>query len=222
MELCASIPEGGCTPSYGEIKLARKIIDIKLHVIIRPRGGDFIYSPLELDIMEEDIQMARLAGADGVVFGCLKPDATLDMPAMERLMRASEGLSVTCHRAFDYVADPFGSMEQLISLGVDRILTSGQQVNAMRGAALLAELVKKASGRIIILCGCGINESNIAQLASQTGAQEFHFSARENQESKMIVRNPSLSMGAADADEYIHPVTTVKRVRDTIAALTGV
>ena len=221
VELCASMPEGGTTPSYGEILMARKLIDIRLHVIIRPRGGDFIYTPLELDIMEEDIRAARRAGADGVVFGCLRPDATLDMPAMERLMRAAEGMSVTCHRAFDYVADPFGSMEQLIGLGVNRILTSGQQVNALKGAPLLAELVKKADGRIIILCGCGVNEGNIAELARITGASEFHFSARENIQSKMEVRNPALSMGAADADEYIHPVTTVKRVRNTIAALLG-
>lgn len=219
VELCASMPEGGTTPSYGEIKLARKLIDIRLHVIIRPRGGDFLYSPLELDIMEEDIKMARQAGADGVVFGCLKSDGTLDMPAMERLMKAAEGMSVTCHRAFDYVADPFSAMEQLIDLKVDRILTSGQQVNALKGAPLLAELVKKADGRIIILAGCGVNESNIAEIARITGASEFHFSARENRQSEMKVRNPALSMGAADADEYIHPVTTVKRVRETIAAL---
>ena len=221
VELCAGIPEGGTTPSYGEMVAARQIPGLRLHVIIRPRGGDFVYTPQELDIMETDIKMARQAGADGVVFGCLKPDATLDMPAMERLMKAAEGMSVTCHRAFDYVADPFGALEQLIGLGVDRILTSGQQVNALKGAPLLAELVRKADGRIIILCGCGVNEKNIAELARITGASEFHFSARENVESTMQVRNPDLAMGAADADEYVRPVTTVKRVHDTIAALLG-
>ena len=219
VELCASMPEGGTTPSYGEIKLARKHIDIRLHVIIRPRGGDFLYTPLELDIMEEDIRMARQAGADGVVFGCLTPEGDLDMPAMERLMKASEGMAVTFHRAFDYVRAPKQVLEQLINLGVDRVLTSGQQPSAIQGADLLAELVQQAAGRIVIMPGCGVNESNIAELAVRTGASEFHFSAREIKESKMKLRNPALSMGGSDMDEYAHPVTTPERVRNTIQAV---
>lgn len=221
VELCASMPEGGTTPSWGEIRLARKLIDIRLHVIIRPRGGDFLYSPLEVDIMEEDIRMAREAGADGVVFGCLTPDGELDMPVMQRLMKAAEGMSVTFHRAFDYVARPAEVLEQLVELGVDRILTSGQQPSASQGAELLAQLVKQAAGRIIIMPGCGVNESNIAELARKTGAAEFHFSARENRESRMRLRNPALSMGGAvQIDEYSHPVTTPERVRRTIESLT--
>lgn len=219
VELCASMPEGGTTPSYGEIRLARKHIDIRLHVIIRPRGGDFLYTPLELDIMEEDICMARQAGADGVVFGCLTPEGDLDMPAMERLMKASKGMAVTFHRAFDYVRNPKQVLEQLIDLGVDRVLTSGQQPSAIQGSDLLAGLVKQAAGRIVIMPGCGVNESNIAELAVRTGASEFHFSAREIKESKMILRNPALSMGGADMDEYAHPVTTPERVRNTIQAV---
>lgn len=175
VELCASMPEGGTTPSFGEIRLARKLIDIRLHVIIRPRGGDFLYTPLELDIMEEDIHMARQAGADGVVFGCLTPEGDLDMPAMRRLMKISEGMSVTFHRAFDYVRSPEQVLEQLIDLGVNRVLTSGQQPTAMQGASLLAELVRQAAGRIVIMPGCGVNEWNIAELAACTGASEFHF-----------------------------------------------
>lgn len=222
VELCASMPEGGTTPSYGEIKLARKMIDIRLHVIIRPRGGDFLYSPLELDIMEEDIRMARQLGADGVVFGCLTPEGELDISAIERLMKVSEGMAVTFHRAFDYVKDPFQAMEQLIELKVDRILTSGQQKTAMEGASLLADLVKQADGRIVIMPGCGVNESNIASLAEKTGAAEFHFSARENKASKMKLRNPALSMGGnGEIDEYMHSVTTAERVRHTIQALIG-
>lgn len=219
VELCASMPEGGTTPSFGEIRLARKLIDIRLHVIIRPRGGDFLYTPLELDIMEEDIHMARQAGADGVVFGCLTPEGDLDMPAMRRLMKISEGMSVTFHRAFDYVRSPKQVLEQLIDLGVNRVLTSGQQPTAMQGASLLAELVRQAAGRIVIMPGCGVNEWNIAELAACTGASEFHFSARELKESKMLLRNPALSMGSSDQDEYAHPVTTAERVRHTIQAL---
>lgn len=221
VELCAAMPEGGTTPSIGEIKLARKLIDIKLHVIIRPRGGDFLYSPLELDIMEEDIRAAKEAGADGVVFGCLTPNGDLDMVAMERLMKVSKGMSVTFHRAFDYVRDPVKVMETLIEMGVDRILTSGQQPSAIKGAGLLAELVRKSAGRIIIMPGCGVNESNIAELASVTGASEFHFSARENRESRMLLRNPALSMGGpVIIDEYVTSVTTAARVRNTIRSLT--
>lgn len=219
VELCASMPEGGTTPSFGEIRLARKLIDIRLHVIIRPRGGDFLYTPLELDIMEEDIHMVRQAGADGVVFGCLTPEGDLDMPAMRRLMKISEGMSVTFHRAFDYVRSPEQVLEQLIDLGVNRVLTSGQQPTAMQGASLLAELVRQAAGRIVIMPGCGVNEWNIAELAACTGASEFHFSARELKESKMLLRNPALSMGSSDQDEYAYPVTTAERVRHTIQAL---
>lgn len=219
VELCASMPEGGTTPSFGEIRLARKLIDIRLHVIIRPRGGDFLYTPLELDIMEEDIHMARQAGADGVVFGCLTPEGDLDMPAMRRLMKISEGMSVTFHRAFDYVRSPEQVLEHLIDLGVNRVLTSGQQPTAMQGASLLAELVRQAAGRIVIMPGCGVNEWNIAELAACTGASEFHFSARELKESKMLLRNPALSMGSSGQDEYAHPVTTAERVRHTIQAL---
>lgn len=222
VELCAAMPEGGTTPSYGEICIARKLIDIRLHVIIRPRGGDFLYSPVELDIMEEDIRMARQAGADGVVFGCLTPDGELDTAAMKRLMKASEGLSVTFHRAFDYVKNPSEVMEELIEMGVDRILTSGQQPTALQGAALLQKLVEQAAGRIIIMPGCGVNETNIAELAARTGASEFHFSARENKQSRMQLRNPALSMGGTvTIDEYQLPVTTPTRVRNTIQALIG-
>lgn len=222
VELCAAIPEGGTTPSYGEISVTRKLIDIRLHVIIRPRGGDFLYTAEEIDIMEEDIRMTRQAGADGVVFGCLTPDGELDRKAMERLMKVSEGLSVTFHRAFDYVKDPFRVMEELTGMGVDRILTSGQQPTAFQGADLLRRLVDQAAGRIIIMPGCGVNETNIAELAARTGASEFHFSARENKQSRMLLRNPALSMGGTvTIDEYQRPVTTPERVRNTIQALIG-
>lgn len=220
VELCAGMPEGGTTPSIGEIKVARKLIDIRLHVIIRPRGGDFLYTSSELDIMEEDIRAARQAGADGVVFGCLTPGGELDKRAMQRLMEAAKGLSVTFHRAFDYVKSPDKALEELIEMGVNRVLTSGQMPTAMEGAPLLAELVKQAGDRIIIMPGCGVNEHNIAELARVTDAREFHFSAREVKESRMLLRNPALSMGGTDMDEYAHPVTTPEKVRRTIEALT--
>ncbi len=220
VELCAAIPEGGTTPSYGDIVLARKLLHITLHVIIRPRGGDFLYSPLEVDIMEEDIRRARELGVDGVVFGCLTAEGEIDRPVMERLMKASEGMSVTFHRAFDYVADPFRAVDELAEMGVNRILTSGQQPIAIEGASLLAKLVEHAGSRLIIMPGCGVNEENIATLATHTGAKEFHFSAREPKKSGMKLRNQALSMGGdSEYDEYTRMVTTANRVRRTISAL---
>ncbi|MDL2291808.1 copper homeostasis protein CutC, partial [Bacteroides sp. OttesenSCG-928-F21] len=179
VELCAGISEGGTTPSYGEIITARELLHIKLHVIIRPRGGDFVYSELEAQIMERDIELARKAGVDGVVFGCLTPEGEIDIPLCSRLMKASEGVSVTFHRAFDECSDPLKALEEIIALGCDRILTSGQEEVAQRGTALIKELVERSTGRIIILPGSGINETNIRQIATETGAREFHFSVRE-------------------------------------------
>ena len=220
VELCAGIREGGTTPSWGEIAVARELLQIKLHVIIRPRGGDFLYSPIELKAMVKDIEAAKALGVDGVVFGCLTPEGEIDLPAMQMLMEASKGLSVTFHRAFDVCRDPRQALEQLIELGCQRILTSGQQPTAERGIALLKELHQQAAGRMILLAGCGVNEENIARIASQTGIEEFHFSARECVKSGMQYKNEAVSMGGSvRIDEYERNVTTAKRVRNTIAAV---
>lgn len=221
VELCAGIPEGGTTPSYGEIKTARRVLDIRLHVIIRPRGGDFLYSPVETEIMLEDIRMAKKAEADGLVFGCLCPDGNINLPLMQKLMEASGDTPVTFHRAFDHCQDPYRALDELVSLGVTRILTSGQQPTAPQGTSLLKELQAYAKGRIILLAGCGVNETNIRRLAQDTGIHEFHFSAREQVKSQMIFTNPEVTMGDKDADEYTRDVTTARRVRNTIEALCG-
>ena len=221
VELCAGIPEGGTTPSYGEISTAREMLTTtRLHVIIRPRGGDFLYSPIEVKTMLKDIEMARQLGADGVVFGCLTANGEIDLPAMQELMKASQGLSVTFHRAFDVCCNPEKALEQIIELGCNRILTSGQQPTAEIGIPLLKELQQQASGRIILLAGCGVNEKNIARIASETGIQEFHFSARESIKSDMKYKNESVSMGGTvHIDEYERNVTTAQRVTDTIQAI---
>lgn len=218
VELCSGIPEGGTTPSFGMIRSARESIDIALNVIIRPRGGDFLYSPDELKEMVYDIQMAKELGADGVVFGCLTKEGHVDKLAMARLMEAAEGLPVTFHRAFDHTADPMLALEDIIDLGCARILTSGCRPTAMEGAALLSQLVKEAGDRIIIMPGCGVNERNIAELARLSGAREFHFSAREPVVSGMIYRNPDVAMGS-EADPYGTVQTTARRVAATIAPL---
>lgn len=217
VELCAGIPEGGTTPSYGEIKVARRLLTTtRLHVIIRPRGGDFLYTPLEVERMEEDIRLCRELGVDGVVIGCLNADGTLDMDANRRLVEAAKGMSVTFHRAFDRCSDPFRALEQLVELGVSRILTSGQQPTAFEGIPLLRELNTRAAGRITILAGCGVNENNIREIQEKTDVCEFHFSARVPVKSRMEYVNPDVYMGAKGADEETLMYTSAERVRATI------
>lgn len=224
VELCAGIPEGGTTPSYGEIKLARKLLTkTKLHVIIRPRGGDFLYTPLELERMEEDIRICRELGVDGVVFGCLTEEGEIDREANRRLVEQARPMSVTFHRAFDRTADPMKALEDIISLGYNRILTSGQQPKAIDGISLLAQLEKKLKEYplppIQLLAGSGVNEENIRQIFDATGIHEYHFSARVNVVSKMKHYNHEVYMGAKGADESNSLVTSAEKVRNTIKQL---
>ena len=220
VELCAGIPEGGTTPSYGEIKVARRVLTTtRLHVIIRPRGGDFLYSDLEVERMAADIAVCRELGVDGVVFGCLNADGTFDLEKNRYLMEQSHGMSVTCHRAFDRAVNPEQALEDVIALGFDRILTSGQQPKAIQGADLLARLNHQAAGRIILMAGSGVTEQNIRELREMTGLTEFHFSAREPRPSAMQYVNPNLYMGSPGANEASLDYTTARRVADTIAKL---
>ena len=220
VELCAGIPEGGTTPSYGEMVTARRAIGIQMNIIIRPRGGDFLYTPAEMQAMLLDIEAAKAAGADGVVFGCLRADGTIDIERNRQLKEAAGNLSTTFHRAFDVCRDPFTALEEIIALGFDRILTSGQEASAPQGTALLAELVRRADGRIIIMPGCGVNEHNVAELARATGAQEFHMSARHRVESGMVYRNERVSMGGTvTVEEFARDLTDPQRVAQSIEAL---
>lgn len=212
VELCAGIPEGGTTPSYGEIKTAQALTrSIDINVIIRPRGGDFLYTPAEIDAMLADIEMCKQLGVHGVVFGCLTKEGDIDIPLMRRLIEAAGPLSVTCHRAFDVCRDPFAALEQLIGLGCDRILTSGQQSDAVKGIPLIAELVKRAADRIIIMPGCGVRENNIAQIEAETGAKEFHTSARSIVYSRMAYRNENVPMGSSIVSSEFETVQTDRK-----------
>lgn len=220
VELCAGIPEGGTTPSYGDIAIARQHLDIRLHVIIRPRGGDFLYNALEQEIMLADIRMAKQLKVDGVVFGCLTPEADVDVPLMKRLMHEAEGLSVTFHRAFDMVRCPEQALEDIIDLGCHRILTSGGKANVELGIDRLKKLQQQAAGRIIIMPGCGVNPDNVARLAEVTGCREFHFSGRKSVESGMLFRNPEVSMGGTvKIEEYSRDVTDPDRIAAAVNIL---
>ena len=220
VELCASMPEGGVSPSYGEIVVARRrLTSLRLHVMIRPRGGDFVYSKLELERMALDIDEAKELGADGVVFGCLHSDGTIDLAANRMLMEHVGNMSTTFHRAFDRCADAEDSLEKIIDLGFGRVLTSGQQPTADKGVALLAKLNQQANGRIILLAGSGVNETNIATIYRETMIHEFHFSARIRKPGRMKFMNPSVYMGLRNTDENAIDETSAEKVQRTIQNL---
>jgi copper homeostasis protein len=212
-ELCAAIPEGGTTPSYGEIRTARALTStLEINVIIRPRGGDFLYTHAEVQAMLYDIEMAKTLNVNGLVFGCLTREGDVDVELLKRLMAAAAPLSVTFHRAFDVCRDPFTALEQLIDCGCDRILTSGQQPDAVRGIPLIAKLVERAADRIIIMPGCGVRENNIARIEAETGAREFHTSARIPLHSAMLYRNENVPMGTPFIPEFERQETSRHKV----------
>ncbi len=221
VELCAGMPEGGTTPSIGQIMMARELLTrTKLHVIIRPRGGDFLYTDLEVQTMIKDIQAAKELQVDGIVIGCLTANGDVDIKQMEHLMREADGLSVTFHRAFDMCRNPHQTLQEIIALGCDRILTSGQQPTAVQGIPMLKQLQMEADENIIIMPGCGINPSNIQQIANETGTKEFHLSGRTNVNSRMRFRNPNVSMGGTvHIDEYVQQVTDEDIIRKAIHSL---
>lgn len=195
VELCDNLLEGGTTPSAGAIKLARRNTRLGLHVIIRPRGADFLYSDVEMDVMREDILTAKALGADGVVIGCLTAAGDIDAARTASLMEAARPMSVTFHRAFDMCRDPRQGLEELVRLGVNRLLTSGQEASAFEGLELITELQRQAAGRIIIMPGGGISARNVQRIVSATGVAEVHLSARGSVESGMSYRNGRVFMG---------------------------
>lgn len=178
IELCSALSEGGITPSYGMIKTARTLGPEKLHVLIRPRGGNFVYTPTEVECMIKDIEKCKELGVDGVVIGALTEKGDIDIDACKLMMQAAEGMQVTFHRAFDCCNNPTQALEQIITLGCTRLLTSGQADSATEGCKLIKSLVNQAKGRIIIMPGAGVNENNARDILSITGATEIHGSIR--------------------------------------------
>jgi len=219
VELCASLVEGGITPSLGTVRAALELATVSFHVIVRPRGGDFLYSEAEYRSMLADVSALADLGVAGVVVGCLNAEGTIDETRMSELVRAAGSLNVTCHRAFDMTRDPTEALEALIRCKVGRVLTSGQRDTALEGADLLAELVRQAGERIIIL-GCGgLDPDNIAEGLGKTGLREMHFAALADMPSAMRYRNPRVGMGGSDLDrEYRTTVTDKTLVAATIAA----
>jgi copper homeostasis protein len=216
IELCAALTEGGTTPSQGMIRRCREAFAVSLFPIIRPRGGDFLYSGDEYEIMLKDVLLCKQSGCDGVVIGLLRSNGDIDLSRTARLVEAAYPMEVTFHRAFDRCRDPFAALEELISIGCQRILTSGQQPAAPEGVELMAQLVTAASHRIVIMPGSGVRKENIRSLAEKTGAMEFHSSLRGKERSKMEFIHPSF---AASEESYANPSIDPEEVRALRKAL---
>lgn len=214
VELCASLIEGGITPSRGMIRAARSVQGIKLHVIIRPRGGDFLFSDAEFDVMAADIETAKAEGADGVVIGQLTADGVINVPRTRELMAIARPMAVTFHRAFDMTPDPITALETLIELGVERVLTSGQEASVLEGLPLIAELVSQARDRIIVMPGGGITQRNVERIVSAAKPKEIHFAALELAQGGMRFRREHVFMGGElRPPEYDRLVTAEHGIR---------
>lgn len=222
VELCDNLMEGGTTPSAGCIKVARRGLKIGLQVIVRPRGGDFLYTADEFDVMREDIRVAKELGADGVVVGCLTAEGEVDRVRTEELIALARPLNVTFHRAFDMCRDARRALEDLIGLGVDRVLTSGQEASCLEGMELIAGLHKQAAGRIVVMPGGGLTPRNIQKFVAMTGVREVHLSARHTVESGMSYRNGRVFMGGTlRPPEFTWKTTDEASVREVVRGLRG-
>lgn len=203
IELCANLAEGGTTPSLGTIKQCREAFNVLLYPIIRPRGGDFLYSKDEFAIMMNDVKLCKQLGCDGIVIGLLNMDGSIDVTRTSELIETAYPMGVTFHRAFDRCKDPFVALEELIEIGCERILTSGQKPSVVDGVDLIAELNKKADDRIIIMPGSGVRKENIKMLAQKTGCTEFHSSLRGKTKSPMQFVHPGF-VGSEDMNNSIN------------------
>jgi copper homeostasis protein len=220
VELCADLLEGGVTPSVGTIRLTCKRLSIPVHVLIRPRAGDFCYSEAEFEVMRLDVEQVLELGADGVVFGLLNADGSVDRERTGALVEAARPLRVTFHRAFDMARDAHKALDELVALDVERVLTSGQEETALEGAELIAELVRRAGERIAVMAGGGVNERNVGRIAAQTGVREVHATARARVESRMEYRHARCSMGGTlRPEEFAWSAASAARVRALVRAV---
>ena len=219
IELCDNPGEGGTTPSIGVIEQVKKNLNIDVYVMIRPRGGDFCYSDHEFASMQRDIEACKQLKVEGVVFGILTSDGKIDVERNKWLINLARPMKVTCHRAFDMTRDPVEALEDCISIGFDRILTSGQQPHAIKGVEVINELVKQAKGRIVIMPGSGVNEDTVGEIVSKTGAKEIHFSARKFVPSKTTNQNKLIRFTEpmpAEPGSWIADAPTIQRIRKIV------
>jgi copper homeostasis protein len=220
VELCDNLIEGGTTPSYGSIVSARYNLSIGLHVIIRPRGGDFLYSDLEYDSMRRDIEICGESGVDGIVTGILLPGGKIDIERTARLFEFAYPMSTTFHRAFDMGSDPVQGLEDVISTGASRLLTSGLKNKAQDGIELIRQLIIQSGDRLIIMPGSGIDETNAALIITATKAREIHLTGRSIIESGMIFRRQGINMGGVTGvPEFSRKVADTERIKKIISIL---
>jgi copper homeostasis protein len=222
VELCANLLEGGTTPSRGMIKGARAIASIALNVMIRPRGGDFLFDDDEFAIMQADIDTAKAERADGVVIGLLTADGAIDEQRTRELIARARPLSVTFHRAFDMTPDAFTALETLIELGVDRVLTSGQEASVLEGLPLIGELIQRAGNRIVVMPGGGVTARNAKRIVAAVRPREMHFAALEAAAGGMRFRREHVFMGGElRPPEYERLVTSAALIRSVMAKASG-
>jgi copper homeostasis protein len=222
LELCGNLIIGGTSPSPCLYKEVRKRVSNVINVLIRPRFGDFCYTDYEFEIMIKEVEMFRDLGADGVVIGILKPDGSLAIDRMKELVSAAGDMNVTLHRAFDVCKDPFEALESVAELGIDTILTSGQEKNAYEGRNLIKDLVARSSGKVDILVGGGVSADVIKELRPLTKAKSFHMSGKIEKDSPMIYRNERVNMGMDSLSEFViwetdkDKIAHAKKVLDNI------
>ncbi len=214
LELCANLMIGGTTPDINLYHEVRNHTNLPVNVLIRPRFGDFLYSPYEFEIIKNDIRMFVKDGADGIVSGFLKQDGSLDEPKLEESIRLGGGKAFTFHRAFDLCADPFLALKQAQNLGVTTILTSGQKNTAVEGKELIRNLVQK-SETVDILVGSGVTAENLSELILSTGTKNFHMSAKKEKNSAMTYRKAGVAMGLPLMSEYLIWETDADKIAES-------
>jgi len=220
IELCSDLLEGGITPSVGLLGVVRSKVSIPVHVIIRPRGGDFWYSEAEFDSMKRDIEVAKSEGANGVVLGILEREGTVDVRRTRQLVERARPLSVTFHRAFDMSSDLFRALNDVCAIGVDRLLTSGGEQECLHGVETVARLVKDARGRISIMAGGRIGIDNASTIIERTGVTEIHVGLATPVKSAMLHQNSRLSLGKVQGREFEQSEVleeNVRRLRQAVA-----
>lgn len=214
IELCAALGEGGLTPTAGLMETVRARVRLPIAVMIRPRAGDFCYGDDEFEVMRRDLALLKRLGADMAVFGLLNPDGSVDRDRTARLTEEARPLPVTFHRAVDVTRDPREALETLIELGVERVLTSGQEKSVLEGLEVITELIQLAGERLIVVPGGGITERNLPRILRECGAREFHVSASATRDSRMEFRNTRVPMGRVlAASEFSVSVADEARVR---------
>ncbi|NOR87749.1 MAG: copper homeostasis protein CutC [Bacteroidales bacterium] len=219
IEICSGLDEGGLTPSLGLIIQCTQL-SLKTHVLIRVRSGDFLYAKDEIEIMKKDVVFCRENGVDGVVFGFLKSNGHIDEKLTKEFVELAHPMKTTFHRAFDMCKDPFQALDQLISLNLDYLLTSGQQSTALEGASLIQQLVKKANNKISIMAGSGVRVKLLTELIQKSDADAYHLSARIKNHSKMKFKNNRLNMGSNSVDsEYIIHTQDIDELKKALEIL---